>query len=363
MTATPISFARGAPAPDLIPADELADCAHDVARQDGARVFAYGPGSGYAPLREWVAERHRVAPERVVLTVGGLQGFVFYAAEQLARRPGRVLVEAPSYDRPLKVLTREGVEIVALPMDDEGLDPGALDAELRARTDPPSFLYTIPTFQNPSGRTLSNDRRVRLVEIAREHELAVLEDDPYGLVRFEGVAPPSLLELEGGTLVTYTSSFSKTVAPGVRTGYFVLPNAEAPDFEERAVSTYISPPFLPEAIVWEFIRRGRFEPNLERVQGELRARRNAMLEALARHFPRDASWSTPDGGYFVWLDLDGTDTSELATRAGEAGVAFVPGAAFFPRGSGLGGSAARLAFSYEPPERIAEGIELLASLR
>ena len=160
MTATPISFARGAPAPDLIPADELADCAHDVARQDGARVFAYGPGSGYAPLREWVAERHGVAPERVVLTVGGLQGFVFYAAEQLARRPGRVLVEAPSYDRPLKVLAREGVEIVALPMDDEGLDPDALDAELRARTEPPSFLYTIPTFQNPSGRTLSNERRV-----------------------------------------------------------------------------------------------------------------------------------------------------------------------------------------------------------
>ena len=266
MAATPISFARGAPAPDLIPADELADCAHDVARRDGARVFAYGPGSGYAPLREWVAERQGVTTERVVLTVGGLQGFVFYAAEQLARRPGRVLVEAPSYDRPLKVLAREGVEIVALPMDDEGLDPDALDAELRARTDPPSFLYTIPTFQNPSGRTLSDERRTRLVEVAREHELAVLEDDPYGLVRFEGATPPSLLELEGGTLVTYTSSFSKTVAPGVRTGYFVLPDADVAGFEERAVSTYISPPFLPEAIVWEFIRRGHFEPNLERVQ-------------------------------------------------------------------------------------------------
>ena len=266
MPAPPISFARGAPAPDLIPADELADCAHEVARRDGAKVFAYGPGGGYAPLREWVAERHGMPAERVVLTVGGLQGFVFYAAEQLARRPGRVLVEAPSYDRPLKVLAREGVEIVALPMDEEGLDPDALAAELRGRTDPPSFLYTIPTFQNPSGRTLSEERRTRLVEIAREHDLPVLEDDPYGLVRFEGAAPRSLLELEGGTLVTYTSSFSKTVAPGVRTGYFVLPDADADGFEERAVSTYISPPFLPEAIVWEFIRRGLFEPNLERVR-------------------------------------------------------------------------------------------------
>jgi 2-aminoadipate transaminase len=360
--ATPISFARGAPAPDLIPAADLAECAHEVARRDGDRVFAYGPGGGYAPLREWVAVRHDVPVERVVLTVGGLQGFVFYAAEQLARRPGRVLVEAPSYDRPLKVLAREGAEIVALPMDDEGLDPDALDAELRNRPEPASFLYTIPTFQNPSGRSLSPERRARLVEIVRLHELAVLEDDPYGLVRFEGAAPPSLLELEGGTLVTYTSSFSKTVAPGVRTGYFVLPRSDASGFEERAVSTYISPPFLPEAIVWEFIRRGRFEPNLARVQDELRSRRDAMLQALQLHLGGHATWSTPEGGYFVWLDLDGTDTGDLAVRAEGAGVAIVPGAGFFPAGSNLGRSSARLAFSYETPERIAEGIELLASL-
>ena len=362
MAATPISFARGAPAPDLIPADELADCAHEVARRDGARIFAYGPGGGYAPLREWVAERHDVPVERIVLTVGGLQGFVFYAAEQLARRPGRVLVEAPTYDRPLKVLAREGIEIVTLPMDEQGLDLDALDAELRRRTDSPSFLYTIPTFQNPSGRTLSHERRTRLIELARANELAVLEDDPYGLVRFEGAAPPSLLELEGGDLVTYTSSFSKTVAPGVRTGYFVLPRADAPGFEERAVSTYISPPFLPEAIVWEFIRRGRFEPNLDRMRDQLRSRRDAMLGALEVHLGGQASWSTPEGGYFVWLDLDVGDTSELAAQAEPAGVAIVPGAAFFPRGSELGGSSARLAFSYETPERIAEGIELLASL-
>jgi 2-aminoadipate transaminase len=260
VSGAPISLARGAPAPELIPTDELADCAHEVAKRDGARVFAYGPGGGYAPLREWVAERHGVSPERVVLTVGGLQGFAFYAAEQLARRPGRVLVESPSYDRPLKILAREGAEIVALEMDEEGLDPDALEVELRRDRERPSFLYTIPTFQNPSGRTLSPERRARLVDIAREHELAVLEDDPYGLVRFEGEAPATLLDLERGLLVTYTSSFSKTVAPGVRTGYFVLPEADASAFEERAVSTYITPPLLPQATVAEFIARGRFEP-------------------------------------------------------------------------------------------------------
>jgi DNA-binding transcriptional MocR family regulator len=358
----PISFARGAPAPELIPAAELAECAYAVAQRDGARVFAYGPGGGYAPLREWVAERHDVAPERVVLTVGGLQGFVFYAAEQLARAPGRVLVEAPSYDRPLKILARDGVELVALEMDEQGIDPEALDGELRSRSDRPSFLYTIPTFQNPSGRTLSAERRARLVEVVREHELAVLEDDPYGLVRFEGAPESRLLDLEGGELVTYTSSFSKTVAPGVRSGYFVLPEAHAEAFEERAVSTYISPPFLPQAVVHEFISRGRFEPNLEHVSSELRARRDAMLAALEEHAPNAVSWSHPAGGYFVWVDLDGADSTELAAAAEREGVAFVPGPGFFVKGSGGGATSARFAYSYETPERITEGVERIMRL-
>lgn len=362
MPDAPISFARGAPAPELVPADELADCAHAVARRDGARVFAYGPGGGYAPLREWVAARHGVAPGRVVLTVGGLQGFVFYAAEQLARKPGRVLVEAPTYDRPLKILAREGVEVVPLAMDEEGLDPDVLAAELESRADPPSFLYTIPTFQNPSGRTLSAERRERIVELATAHGLAVLEDDPYGLVRFGGDAGASLFELEGGGRVTYTSSFSKTVAPGVRTGYFVLPESEAAAFEERAVSTYITPPFLTQAIVAEFVARGRFEPNLERVRVELAARRDAMLAALSAHAPAGSTWSRPDGGYFVWLELPGIDTSDLAERADEAGVAFIPGRSFYPASSSRGTGGARLAYSYETPERIAEGVERLCAL-
>lgn len=363
MSELPISFARGAPAPELIPADELADCAHAVALREGASVFSYGPGGGYAPLREWVAERHGVEPQRVVLTVGGLLGFVLYAAELLRRRPGRVLVEGPTYDRPLKVLERDGAEVVSLPMDDEGLDPEGLERELRRTSSPPSFLYTIPTFQNPSGRTLSAERRRRIAEIVTGHGLAVLEDDPYGLVRYEGDPEPSLHELEGGQLVTYTSSFSKTVAPGLRTGYFVLPPGEAQPFEERAVSTYISPPFLAQATIAEFIARGRFEPNLERVRGGLRARRDTMLAALERSFPATASWSRPQGGYFLWLDLgSGGDAAGLAERAAEAGVAIVRGRDFFPAGSSAGLSAARLAFSFEPPERIDEGIARLAEL-
>jgi DNA-binding transcriptional MocR family regulator len=358
----PISFARGAPGLALIPADELADCAYVVAKREGPSVFAYGPGGGYGPLRQWLAERHGVDPSRVVLTIGGLHGFSFYAAEQLAHRPGRVLVEAPSYDRTLKILRREGAELVALPMDDEGLEPDALEAELRSRGERPSFLYSIPTFQNPSGRTLSADRRRRIVEIVREYELAVLEDDPYGLVRFEGATPPSLFELEGGVHVTHASSFSKTAAPGLRTGYFVLPEDAAAAYEERATSTYISPPFLVQATIAEFVARGSFEPNLARVIGELRTRRDTMLATLEATFPPEASWNRPEGGYFVWLELDGLDTVELARRAEGVGVSFVPGSGFFLPGSRAGLSSARLAFSYETPARIAEGVERLATL-
>jgi 2-aminoadipate transaminase len=358
-----ISFARGAPSPALIPAAELADCAHAVAVREGPGLFAYGPGAGYAALREWVGERHGVDARRVVLTIGGLLGFALYLEEALARRPGRVLVEGPTYDRPLKLLARRGVEIVPVAMDDQGLDPDALEAELRRDSTPPSFLYTIPTFQNPSGRTLSEERRRAIAQLLAEHDLPALEDDPYGLVRFDGERLPTLHELEGGSRVTYTSSFSKTIAPGLRTGYFVLPEADAAGLEDRAVSTYISPPFLVQAAIADFIAGGRFEPNLERVCGELRVRRDAMLDALERTFPEAASWSRPDGGYFVWLTFsDGTDTDELVARAADDGVAIVRGRDFYPRGAELGRTSVRLAFSYEPPDRIVEGIERLSAL-
>jgi len=281
--------------------------------------------------------------------------------EQLVRQGSRVLVEAPTYDRPLKILSRLGAEIVPLEMDDEGLRPEALEQAL-AEGAKPAFLYTIATFQNPSGRTLSEERRRRVVEIARAHDLLVLEDDPYGLVRFEGEAPPTLFELEGGTNVIYASSFSKTVVPGVRVGYFVLPLELAAQIEALAVSTYISPPFLAQATVYEFLRRGNFEPNLVRVNGLLKARRDAMLEALERHMPADAEWSRPEGGYFIWLDVpSGPDTAELLVQAEQAGVTFVKGTDFFVPGGG-GERSLRLAFSFVSPEEIADGVARLAPL-
>jgi 2-aminoadipate transaminase len=360
-----VSFARGVPAPECLPVEELADCARVALERDGSTILLYGPGGGYAPLREWIAERHGVEPARVVLTNGSLQGFVFLA-EQLVRPGRRVLVEAPTYDRPLKILARLGAEVVALPMDDDGLLPDALEQAIGER-DAPAFLYTIATFQNPSGRTMSEERRRRVVEIARERNLLVLEDDPYGLVRYEGEAPPLLFDLDRdgdhrGEHVAYASSFSKTVAPGVRVGYFVLPVDLASQLEALAVSTYISPPFLTQATVHEFLRRGLFEPNLVRVNGLLRARRDAMLEALEEHMPEDASWTRPEGGYFVWLDLpSGPDTGELLVQAEQAGVTFVKGTDFFPGGRD-GSRSLRLAFSFVSPGEIAEGVGRLSPL-
>jgi DNA-binding transcriptional MocR family regulator len=214
----------------------------------------------------------------------------------------------------------------------------------------------IPTFQNPSGRTLPEERRRRIVELALGHDLLVLEDDPYGLVRYDGRPQPSLLELSGGR-TAYSSSFSKTVAPGLRVGWFVLPERLARELESTATSTYITPVLLGQATVHEFIARGRFEPNLERVIGLLRARRDAMLDALDRELPHVRT-TRPDGGYFLWLELgDGADAGEVLARAEAAGVTFVRGADF-----GGAPDTLRLAFSFVSPPEIDDGVARLAEV-
>ena len=339
-----ISLARGIPAPECIPVEELADCARAAIERDGTTVLSYGPVGGYQPLRELLAERHGVEPSRVLVTNGSLQGIAFLA-DRFAG--ARVLVERPTYDRPLKLLAARGVDVTAVPLDGDGLDLDALEQALD-NGPKPAFLYTIPTFQNPSGRTLNTERRERLVQLARERDLLVLEDDPYGLVRFEGEPPPTLFELDGGEHVVYSSSFSKTIAPGLRVGYFVLPQKLDAELEALAVSTYITPVLLGQATVFEFLRRGNLESNLTRVRDLLRLRRDAMLEALEQELPA-ATWSRPEGGYFIWLELP-NEVQEVP------GVTFVAGTDF-----GGAPNTARLAFSYVSPEEIREGIRRLSA--
>ncbi len=346
-----ISFARGVPAPECLPVEELADCARVALEHDGHTILSYGPSPGYGPLREWIAERHGVDPGRIFLTNGSLQGFVFLA-QRLA--PGkRVLVERPTYDRPLKILRELAADVVGLHCDEDGLDPDAL-ADALASGDKPAFLYLIPTFQNPSGRTLSEERRRRIVELAREHDVLVLEDDPYGLVRYDGEPLPSLFDLSDGE-IAYSSSFSKTIAPGLRVGWFVFPEKLAKEIEATATSTYITPVLLGQATVHEFVSRGLFEPNLERVRGLLGARRDAMLAAFDRDLP-DVRITRPDGGYFLWAELGGVDAGELLTRAEAAGVTFVKGTDFDG-----GPDTLRLAFSFVSLDEIADGVARLAA--
>jgi DNA-binding transcriptional MocR family regulator len=349
-TSTVISFARGVPAPECLAVEELADCARTVIERDGRTILSYGSGAGYTPLRSLIGEWFGVPPSRVVLTNGSLNGFVL-----LAQRLGRgqtVIIESPTYDRAIKILLESGATIPAVGIDSEGIVAQDLENQLR-QSSSASFIYTIPTFQNPSGNTMSLERRKQIVEIAQQANVTLFEDDPYSLIRFEGESLPALFDLTDKQSI-YSSSFSKTVAPGLRVGWFILPEALAEEITEMATSTYITPVLLAEATVHEFITRGLFEPNLRRVNELLKARRDAMLAALEKHFS-GATWSRPQGGYFIWLDLPvGTVAQDVIARA--EGVTAVAGPEF-----GGTPNSMRLAYSFVSPEEIEAGVERLAA--
>jgi 2-aminoadipate transaminase len=356
---TSISFARGIPGPDLLPIEEFGDCAKAALERDGATALNYGPPLGYLPLRRWIADRHDVDVERVMITNGSLQAFNFIARHHV-HAGTKVFVEAPCYDRSLQILRRLGAEVESVPLSEDGMDLDALEEALAA-TDGPALVYTIPTFQNPSGRTLSEPNRHRLLELARSRGVTILEDDPYGLLRFAGQGLPRLFELAGGDGVMFLSSFSKTVAPGIRVGYAILPEELMGAMQTLVFENYVSPVMFVEAKLYEFASRGSFDPNVEAIQEGLHARRDAMIAALARELPEGTSWNEPDGGYFLWVELPGGLSAEsLLAQADEVGVAFIKGPDFFFHGGGE--SAMRLAFSYERPEAIDEGISRLGRL-
>ena len=355
-----IAFARGVPAPEMLPVDDLRAAAARAFDSDPTRVLSYGTGGGWEPLRARLAARHEVDSDRIVITSGSLQGFALLAEAiaQQARREGRtarVIVEQPTYDRPLLLLARLGIEVVPVPIDwDSGVDVQALDA---AMADGADLVYLIPTFQNPAGTTLTQERRLAVIESARRHDVLVLEDDPYGLLHFDEPAPPTLFSQRGDAPIAFSGSFSKTVAPGLRVGWLVLPTALAATVSTLANDTYISASFLAQATIDEYLAAGAFEPNVDRARLQLRERRDVIVAALGEHLP-DATFSSPQGGYFIWVRLpEGLDAGRVAGASGQHGVSFVPGSSF---GDGFE-QYVRLAFSSPPVDQLEEGVRRLAA--
>ena len=350
-----ISFARGAPSLDIVAVDELRAAADRAFGGDAAGTFAYGTAVGYRPLREWIAAKHAVAPEQVMVTNGSMQADAFLF-DELVHDGAGVVVERPTYDRTLLSLRQRGADITAIELEDDGIDVAALESELGAGLRP-KLAHIIPNFQNPAGYTLSAPKRERLLALAAEHDFVLFEDDPYIAIRFEGEPLPTMLSQDGAGKVVYASSFSKTVCPGIRVGYLVGPAAVIKQIQGIATNTYISPNMVAQSIVNQFCRSGRIDSAIATVKDALRARRDALVSALERELP-EARFAPPEGGYFMWVEMpDGFNVAELQTAAKERGVVFVKGTDFLMEG---GENTLRLAYSGVTPEQIDEGVTRLA---
>jgi len=355
MAADTISFARGAPSADILPAEAVREAAARALASDWERALSYGTGIGHPALCEWIAsELHGIDAGQVMVTNGSME-----AAALLFRymvEPGdRVIVEQPSYDRTLLLLGRTGAELIGVPLEADGIDIGGVEAALA--DGPVSLIHVIPNFHNPAGCTLSAAKRERLVQLADEHGFRIFEDDPYRLINFGGELPPTMLSTDGGDRVIHASSFSKTVSPGVRVGYLAGPPDQIATLAKRGSEHYISPNMLAESIVLELCRSGALTENIEFVNGALAERRDALVRALGERIP-EAEFVVPGGGYFLWLDLsEGTDTPAALAAAKDEGVAFVAGPDFMLEG---GGSSLRLSFASVPAERVDEGVARLA---
>ena len=350
MASEVISFARGAPSADILPVDAVREAAASALESDWERALSYGKGEGHLGLAEWIAERHSVEPSQVMVTNGSLEaGAMLF--EHLLEPGDRVVVEQPSYDRTLLLIGRLGVEMVPVALEDDGIDVAALEAALKAG--PVKLVHLIPNFHNPAGCTLSASKRERVLELAAEHGFWVFEDDPYRELPFGQEPPPTMLSGDAAGRVIHSSSFSKTVSPGVRVGYLAGPEEEIAKLVKRANETYISPNMLAESIVWELCRSGALERNIEFVRGALQERRDALVASLEEKLP-EAEFVVPGGGYFLWLTLeDDVDTAELLAAAKEEQVSFIAGPDFMLEG---GTNSLRLSFAPVPAEKIGEGV-------
>jgi 2-aminoadipate transaminase len=367
-----ISFAGGLPAPEVFPVEEVRAATNRVLTEHGTTALQYTTTEGYRPLRELLV-RHMarygvtVGPENVLVTSGSQQALDLVG--KLLINPGdRVLTEAPTYLGALQAFNAYQADYLPVPIDDEGLDLAVLEKQLRAG---PKFLYVLPNFQNPAGVTLSLARRRRVVERAVHYGIPIVEDDPYGQLRYEGEHLPPLVKIDAELHgcgrgeraftgnVLYMSTLSKTLAPGLRIAWVVAPETVIAKLVQIKQGADLHTSTFCQYVAYEVARGGFLDQHVRRIRAVYGERREAMLSALARHFPRGARWTRPEGGLFLWATLPkGFDTTALLDEAIREKVAFVPGAAFYPCGGGE--ETMRLNFSYAPPDVIEEGVKRLA---
>lgn len=361
-----ISFAGGLPAPELLPVSEVKEAATAVLEDRGAQALQYGETEGIPELRDWVAAkfstgRRPLTRANVAITTGAQQALDLLG-RILLDDGDRVVVENPTYLALLTAWRPLGVEFLAAPCDAGGLLPEQLGSWASSR---PKLLYTTPNFQNPSGTTLDLARRTAIVGWARQEGVVMVEDDPYGALRYEGVDLPSLGELDGETgraeQVISVGSFSKTLAPGLRVGWVIAPEPVVEKLVQAKQATDLHTSSFSQHVIRVLLARGVLETQLPRLRQTYRERRDCMLQAMTHHFPKAVTWTRPEGGMFLLVRLPThVAARELLPAALDRGVAFVPGEEFHLDGEGK--NTLRLNFSNASPERIEQGIERLGAL-
>jgi DNA-binding transcriptional MocR family regulator len=357
----PIILTGGIPDPDSLPVEELIETSTRVLRREGPDALRYGGHQGQTELRAWLAgylgkqQGLPLTADNFAIT-NGISGALINVAETFLDEGDVGLVEAPTFPGGAGTMMNCMADIVGVPLDADGLVPQALEetiARLKGEGRRVKLLYTIPNFQNPTGSTLSLERRQAVVDICQRNDVLIAEDDAYGDIRFEGEKPPSLFALAEGRGVLFMGTFSKTMATGLRIGW-VLADQRAIDALLRTRFDLGTSPWLQRAIL-EFCNEGMFERHLAKVNDIYRRKRDAMLASLDERCSRYATWNRPEGGFFLWLTLaESVDPMKLMDAARRTGVAYVPGGAFFLDGGGK--HTARLCFSHVREEQIPEAI-------
>jgi 2-aminoadipate transaminase len=347
-----ISFAGGLPAPELFPVREIEEACRHILASDPAHVLQYSTTEGHPPLRQWL--------DNILVTNGSQQALDLIG--KLFVEPGScVMTSEPTYLGALQAWNVYEACYVTVPMDEDGIIVEAIPGILAPLPSPPRLLYVLPNFHNPAGVSIPLERRLRLVEIARAHDLIIVEDDPYGELRFEGEAVAPFYHLAPERTI-YLSTFSKTLAPGLRIGWVTAPKPIIQKFVQAKQGADLHTGTFAQAVVADVCQRGLIHPHVQKIRRVYHERRDAMVAALGEHWPEGCSWTRPRGGLFLWAQTPkALKTAELLPKAIERKVAFVPGMAFYPGESG-GHSAMRLNFSCANPAEIQEGIRRIGAV-